>query len=178
MKDRNEKREETLKHLVTTVANEANIKEKEVIEREIDTISKMKNQEAIDYILITLNRFYEQKILTEEQIFSNAKDILSLSTQQYKKIDDLLNRLFWIKSRNFDHQNTSLRENHELVMETFDKLNDLIENLNERDKKVVLLRFFKEKTQKQVANVLGITQVQVSRIERRILGSMKLKLSS
>ena len=38
MKDRNEKREETLKHLVTTVANEANIKEKEVIEREIDTI--------------------------------------------------------------------------------------------------------------------------------------------
>lgn len=50
MEDRNEKREETLRHLVTTVATEANIKEKEVIEREIDTISKMKDQEAMDYI--------------------------------------------------------------------------------------------------------------------------------
>lgn len=128
MKDRNEKREEIVRHLVTTVANEANIKEKEVIEREINTISKMKDQEAIDYILITLNRFYERKILTEEQIFSNAEDILSLSTEEYKTIDDLLNRLFWLKSRNFDHQNTSLRENHELVIETFDKLNGLIEN--------------------------------------------------
>ncbi len=41
-----------------------------------------------------------------------------------------------------------------------------------------MLRFYKEKTQSQVAKILGITQVQVSRIERRILNSMKLKLTS
>ena len=35
---------------------------------------------------------------------------------------------------------------------------------------------YKEKTQSQVAKILGITQVQVSRIERKILNSMKLKL--
>lgn len=57
-------------------------------------------------------------------------------------------------------------------------LEELIENLNERDKKVILLRFFKEKTQAQVAEILGVTQVQVSRIERKVLNSMKTKLCS
>ena len=52
----------------------------------------------------------------------------------------------------------------------------LIENLEERDKEIILLRFYKEKTQAQVAKILGITQVQVSRIERKILGNMKNKL--
>jgi len=57
-------------------------------------------------------------------------------------------------------------------------INQLINGLEDRDKKVILLRFYKDKTQSQVAKILGITQVQVSRIERRILESMKLKLSS
>ncbi len=52
----------------------------------------------------------------------------------------------------------------------------LIENLDTRDKEIILLRFYKEKTQAQVAKILGITQVQVSRIERKILGNMKMKL--
>ena len=54
----------------------------------------------------------------------------------------------------------------------------LIDELEVRDKKVIMLRFFKDKTQMQVAEILGITQVQVSRIERKILESMKAKLSS
>ena len=57
-------------------------------------------------------------------------------------------------------------------------INELIKDLEKRDKEVILLRFFKEKTQSQVAKILGITQVQVSRIERRILNNMKEKLIS
>ncbi len=57
-------------------------------------------------------------------------------------------------------------------------INELIKDLDERDKKVILLRFFKEKTQSQVAEILGVTQVQVSRIERKVLNSMKTKLCS
>ena len=57
-------------------------------------------------------------------------------------------------------------------------INDLINTLEKRDKELILLRFYKEKTQSQVAKILGITQVQVSRIERKILNHMKLKLSS
>ena len=56
-------------------------------------------------------------------------------------------------------------------------LRQLIENLDKREKELILLRFYKEKTQSEVAKVLGITQVQVSRIEKKILKSMKLKLT-
>ena len=48
----------------------------------------------------------------------------------------------------------------------------------DRDKEIILLRFFKEKTQTEVAKILGISQVQVSRIERKVLNEMKSKLTS
>ena len=54
-------------------------------------------------------------------------------------------------------------------------INELINNLNKRERKVILLRYFKGKTQKEVAKIIGVTQVQVSRIERKILDSMKTK---
>lgn len=57
-------------------------------------------------------------------------------------------------------------------------LKQLIDKLETREKELILLRFYKEKTQAEVAKVLGITQVQVSRIERKVLHSMKLKLTS
>ena len=57
-------------------------------------------------------------------------------------------------------------------------INELIEELEERDKKVILLRYFKGKTQNEVAKILGVTQVQISRIERRALNRMKIKLCS
>lgn len=57
-------------------------------------------------------------------------------------------------------------------------IKQLIEELEERDKELILLRFYKEKTQTEVARILGISQVQVSRIERKILNGMKTKLTS
>ena len=55
-------------------------------------------------------------------------------------------------------------------------ITNLLKDLNEEDRKIILLRYFKEKTQTEVANILGISQVQVSRIERKILNKMKVKL--
>lgn len=57
-------------------------------------------------------------------------------------------------------------------------VNQLINELEDRDKEIILLRFFKEKTQTEVAKILGISQVQVSRIEKKILNNMKTKLTS
>ena len=53
----------------------------------------------------------------------------------------------------------------------------LISELKENEKEIILLRYYKQKTQMQVAKILGITQVQVSRIERKVLERMKKKLS-
>lgn len=52
-----------------------------------------------------------------------------------------------------------------------------INNLPERDKDIIILRFFKNNTQTQTAEKLGMTQVQVSRRERKILMSLREKLT-
>lgn len=55
-------------------------------------------------------------------------------------------------------------------------ISDLLEKLKIRDKEIIKLRYFKEKTQVQVAKLMGISQVQVSRIERRVLNQLKKEL--
>ena len=57
-----------------------------------------------------------------------------------------------------------------------EETNKLIEELNNQEQQIVVLRYFKGKTQTEVAKKLGISQVQVSRIEKRILLNMKQKL--
>ena len=57
-------------------------------------------------------------------------------------------------------------------------IKELISNLEKTEKEVIMLRFYKGKTQMQVAKILGVTQVQVSRIERKVLKKMKIKLTS
>jgi len=54
---------------------------------------------------------------------------------------------------------------------------ELIKELEEREKKIIILRYFKGKTQSEVAVMLGITQVQVSRIEKKILTDMRRKIA-
>ena len=57
-------------------------------------------------------------------------------------------------------------------------LDELINHLDEKAKKVVILRFYKEQTQSQVGKILGITQFQVSRIEKKVLEKMRVKLEA
>lgn len=52
----------------------------------------------------------------------------------------------------------------------------IINNLKYREKQIIFLRYFKDMTQTQVANILGISQVQVSRIEKKILQKMRESL--
>ncbi len=69
----------------------------------------------------------------------------------------------------------------------FDKSDDMLDkfilkneilNLPEKEKKIILLRYFRGCTQGEVADLLGISQVQVSRIEAKIIEHLKSKLLS
>lgn len=76
-----------------------------------------------------------------------------------------------------------------LVIDRFDSLNndnsimdkitiqEMIRGLCDRDRKIILMRYFYDRTQNEVAKKLGISQVQVSRLENKILESFKEKLS-
>ncbi|WP_458412610.1 RNA polymerase sporulation sigma factor SigF [Schinkia sp. CFF1] len=57
----------------------------------------------------------------------------------------------------------------------FDKiaLQEAIRGLDERERLIVYLRYYKDQTQSEVAGRLGISQVQVSRLEKKILQQMK-----
>ncbi|MEE0914698.1 MAG: RNA polymerase sporulation sigma factor SigG [Ruminococcus sp.] len=50
---------------------------------------------------------------------------------------------------------------------------EAIKNLSDREKRILSLRFFRGKTQMEVANEIGISQAQVSRIEKGALDTIK-----
>lgn len=56
-------------------------------------------------------------------------------------------------------------------------IKEIILNLPEREKRIIILRYFRDKTQSEVAEELGVSQVQVSRLEAKILAKMKESLS-
>ena len=55
-------------------------------------------------------------------------------------------------------------------------IKQLMEELGEEERKLISLRYYEDKTQKQVAEILGVNQVKVSRMEKKILLSMRKKL--
>ncbi len=55
-------------------------------------------------------------------------------------------------------------------------LKSAIERLPEREKKIVFLRYFRDMTQSEVAREIGVSQVQVSRIESRLIEQFKKAL--
>ncbi len=56
-------------------------------------------------------------------------------------------------------------------------LRTAIESLSERDRKIIVLRYFRDMTQSEVAEKIGVSQVQVSRIESRIIREFREKLT-
>lgn len=67
------------------------------------------------------------------------------------------------------------KENPEDMIEKM-VLRNAIEKLDERDKKIVFLRYFRDMTQSEVAKAIGVSQVQISRIESRIMRDFKKEL--
>lgn len=56
-------------------------------------------------------------------------------------------------------------------------LYDILNSLEEKDRNIIRLRYFMNRTQTDIAKELGISQVQVSRIEKKILKAMREKLA-
>jgi len=52
-------------------------------------------------------------------------------------------------------------------------LKQLIGRLKPKERQVIILRYFQDKTQMEVAKAIGVSQVQVSRIEKKVLASLK-----
>lgn len=97
----------------------------------------------------------------------SSKETISL----YEKTDD--------KGENSPHLIDKLivDDKSDQILDNF-LLKDEIDKLPERDKKILLLRYFRGKTQAEVAQMMNVSQVQVSRIEAKIIDNLKAKLTS
>lgn len=107
--------------------------------------------------------------ITEQEVVM-AMDSAKMPVSLYAPFDDGEEDGLTIIDR-FDGQ-----ENDEF-MDKF-TLKDMIDKLDERDKKIILMRYFYDKTQSEIAKRLGVSQVQVSRLENKILENLKKKLES
>ena len=67
------------------------------------------------------------------------------------------------------------RDDHEALLRRM-LLEQLLSSLGPKERRLIILRFFYDKTQAQVAGELGMSQVQVSRLEKKILASLKSRL--
>lgn len=56
-------------------------------------------------------------------------------------------------------------------------IQQIMDELPENERMLIKMRYFEERTQTDIAGELGISQVQVSRMEKRILAAMKKKLA-
>ena len=56
-------------------------------------------------------------------------------------------------------------------------LKEMIRKLKPRERQIIMMRYFQDRTQTQIAQKLGIYQVQVSRIEKRVLDKMRQSMT-
>lgn len=78
-----------------------------------------------------------------------------------------------------DDDGKSIGETIALKKDEYEKIVDkltaynMLEILEEREKRIIIYRYFREMTQSQIANIYGTSQVQISRIEKRALEKMR-----
>ena len=121
---------------------------------------------------ITLEQLAKELKTSKEDIamaLDSARPVNSIEDSQYRdnKTDKPISLI--------DQLSSGKDEENEITNRI--TIKKLISELKDNEKEVILLRYYKGKTQMQVAKILGITQVQVSRIERKVLDNMKRKLT-
>lgn len=121
------------------------------------------------------------KEITIEELskkLSAEKEDIVLALESQKSIESIDKNVYEDESGESKISKISNQKDETNIL--IDKLciEELINKLEIRDKKIILLRYYKGKTQTEVAKILGITQVQVSRLEKRILNEMREKIIS
>mgnify|MGYP000148715507 FL=1 len=56
-------------------------------------------------------------------------------------------------------------------------LKDILGRLDKRERQIIVLRYFEDMTQSEIGEMLNISQVQVSRIEKKVLSKLKEYIS-
>ena len=114
------------------------------------------------------------------KILKVSKEDINIAIESAKPVESIESKVFSDKGEktiSIADKISTQKDEQELITNKI-VIKDLIKELEDKDKEVILLRYYKEKTQSQIAKILGISQVQVSRIEKKVLQKMRNKLAN
>ncbi len=131
------------------------------IKKYIASLPPQSTQPDVGEIAKALNMTAEDVVFAMDSV----RYPMSLATP----IDSTDERSITLSERIADADDEEKRIDHFIIRE-------LIQNLDERDQKIIIMRYYRDKTQAEIATELGVSQVQVSRIENKILATFRNKL--
>lgn len=127
--------------------------------------------------MFLLNKGREIKIEEIAKMLKISKEDVLIALESSKPIESIEGNMVQAngdKAINIIDRISTGKDEQEMITNKI-VLKEIIDELDDGDKEVILLRFYKEKTQSQIAKILGISQVQVSRIEKKVLQKMRMK---
>lgn len=127
-------------------------------------INKNNTEPTVEYLAKALNESKEDIILAMESVIQP----MSLYDAVYNDGGDVIYILDQIKNEKNEMENITETLS---VMQALDKL-------SEKERTIIQKRFFENKTQVDLANEIGVSQAQISRIEKVALGRMRKKMES
>ncbi|MBO5179598.1 MAG: SigB/SigF/SigG family RNA polymerase sigma factor [Clostridia bacterium] len=106
------------------------------------------------------------------EIFEVSKEeiVLSLESQEY--IESLDRKLYDDDETTVADKILANKNEYDNVVDKL-TIKNMMNVLDENEKKIIIYRYFKEKTQTEISKIIGVSQVQISRIEKRALNKMK-----
>ena len=136
------------------------------VSRELKMLSTKINLEKKENPRIKVNELAKKLSTTKENIILAIESTNKIESLEAKIDDDGMNLL----------EKLSSNENNEDKIVNNIALKQCINGLEPREQKILYLRYYKGQTQSKVAEIIGISQVQVSRLEKQVLKILKEKL--
>lgn len=123
------------------------------------------------------------KELGREPSLGEVADRIRMSLEDIVMAMEAVNMPESLHSTMYEGDSSNIRlidkiEDQSVGVELEDRiaLKQVLQTMEPRERQIIVLRYFKDKTQSQVAAMLGISQVQVSRIEKKVLLNMRKKI--
>lgn len=125
--------------------------------------------DARNYLCQTLMR---EPSINEISLYIDELPEMVLSSYNAMKSIDSLDRIVYEGDKSISFYDTII-DNKNILNIDYMYLEELISMLPDNEKKIIYLRYFKDKTQSEVSKIMGIHQVEVSREENKILKKIR-----
>ena len=146
----------------------------------------IKVSRSVKELATKINEIQRQNIVKkgEELQITELASMLNVSKEEIIVALDAIRRPESIDEEIYDEQAgetkiSRISLNKDETENTINKIciQEVIDELNSMEIQIIILRYFKGKTQNEVAKILGVSQVQISRTEKKILTEMRKKIA-